>query len=136
VTYLDQSGNMRVRLDDSGRTVGWNLRHYAHVDYAYTMTSHSAQGVTVDRALIHVDTSDSRARALIDQTLAYVAGSRPRYDVQIFTDNGGDLGRALGRQHQNATALSREQTQDALQRAQPKPAQREQAEEAAQFISM
>ena len=136
VTYLDQSGNIRVRLDDSGRTVGWNLRQYAHVDYAYTMTSHSAQGVTVDRALIHVDTSDSRARALIDQTLAYVAGSRPRYDVQIFTDNGEDLGRALGRQHQNATALSREQTQDALQRAQPKAAQRKQAEEAAQFISM
>jgi hypothetical protein len=83
-----------------------------------------------------VDTSDSRARTLIDQTLAYVAASRPRHDVQIFTDNGEDLVRALGRQHQNATALSREQTQDSLQRAQPKPAQREQAEEAAQFISM
>ena len=126
VTYLDQSGNIRASLDDSGRTVGWNLRDYAHVDYAYTMTSHSAQGVTVDRALIHVDTSDSKARALIDQTLAYVAGSRPRYDMQIFTDNAEDLSRAsLGRQHQNATALSREQTLETLQqskrRARPAP---------------
>jgi len=70
-------------------------------------------------------------RALIDETLAYVAGSRPRYDVQIFTDSAEDLGRALGRQHQNVTALSREQTQNAVQRE-----QREQAEEASQFISM
>ena len=136
VTYLDQSGNIRASLDDSGRTVGWNLRDYAHVDYAYTMTSHSAQGVTVDRALIHVDTSDSKARALIDQTLAYVAGSRPRYDMQIFTDNAEDLSRALGRQHQNATALSREQTLETLQQSKRQPAQRQQTEEASQFISM
>jgi len=136
VTYLDETGNIRVSLDDSGRTVGWNLRYYAHVDYAYTMTSHSAQGVTVDRVLIHVDTSDSRARALIDQTLAYVAGSRPRYDVQIFTDNGEKLGRALGRQHQNATALSREQTEGSLQQAQRRPERSQQTQEASQFISM
>jgi conjugative relaxase-like TrwC/TraI family protein len=136
VTYLDQSGNIRASLDDSGRTVGWNLRDYAHVDYAYTMTSHSAQGVTVDRALIHVDTSDSKARALIDQTLAYVAGSRPRYDMQIFTDNAGDLSRALGRQHQNATALSREQTLETLQQSKREPVQHQQTEEPSQFISM
>ncbi len=37
------------------------------------MTSHSSQGATVDRVLIHVDTSDSKSRALIDETLAYVA---------------------------------------------------------------
>jgi ATP-dependent exoDNAse (exonuclease V) alpha subunit len=100
------------------------------------MTSHSAQGVTVDRALIHVDTSDSKARALIDQTLAYVAGSRPRYDMQIFTDNAEDLSRALGRKHQNATALSREQTLETLQQSKNQPAQRQQTEEASQFISM
>ncbi len=51
------------------------------------MTSHSSQGMTVDRVLIHVDTGDSRVRGLVDKTLSYVATSRARHDAQIFTDN-------------------------------------------------
>jgi hypothetical protein len=43
---------------------------------------------------------------LVDETLAYVATSRPRYDAQIFTDNEEALGQALSRRHQNSTALS------------------------------
>jgi hypothetical protein len=43
---------------------------------------------------------------LIDETLAYVAASRPRYDAQIFTDNEEQLATALSRIHQNATALA------------------------------
>jgi conjugative relaxase-like TrwC/TraI family protein len=111
VRHLDAHGNVAVRLDDSGRTVAWNLNHHRHLDHAYAMTSHASQGVTVDRVLIHVDTGDTRIRPLIDETLAYVATSRPRYDAQIFTDNAGQLPTALSRSHQNTTALSPEQTQ-------------------------
>jgi ATP-dependent exoDNAse (exonuclease V) alpha subunit len=78
ITYLDHDGNIRVELDGSGRTVTWNLNQNRHLDYGYAMTSHSSQGTTVDCALIHIDTGDSRVRSLIDQTLAYVATSRPR----------------------------------------------------------
>jgi ATP-dependent exoDNAse (exonuclease V) alpha subunit len=106
VTGLDDKGNIRVRLDGSSRTVGWNLKENRHLEHAYAMTSHSSQGATVDRVLVHVDTSDSRNRALINQTLAYVALSRPRHDAQIFTDNEANLGKALSRQTQNTTALS------------------------------
>ena len=106
VTYLDEHGNIRVALDGSDRTVSWNFNENKHLDYAYAMTSHSSQGATVDRVLIHVDTSDSHSRGLIDETLAYVATSRPRYDAQIFTDNEQQLGQALSRRHENATALA------------------------------
>lgn len=109
ISYLDENGNLAVKLDGSGRTIAWNLNQHRHVDYAYAMTSHSSQGSTVDRALIHIDTGDSRVRSLIDETLAYVATSRPRYDAQIFTDNAEQLVSALARQHENATALSPEQ---------------------------
>ena len=109
VTRLNEHGNILVKLDGSDRTVGWNLKDNKHLDYAYAMTSHSSQGATVDRALIHFDTGDSRVRALIDETLAYVATSRSRYDAQIFTDNANQLAAALSRQHENATALSPEQ---------------------------
>ena len=109
ITYLDQHGNISAKLDDSGRTIAWNLNQHKHVDHAYAMTSHSSQGATVDRVLIHIDTGDSRTRALIDETLAYVATSRPRYDAQIFTDDAEQLTPALSRSHQNTTALSPEQ---------------------------
>lgn len=109
IKHLDESGNIAVTLDGSGRTVVWNLNQNKHVDYAYAMTSHSSQGATVDRALIHIDTGDSRVRTLIDETLAYVATSRPRYDAQIFTDDADQLADALSRRHENATALSPEQ---------------------------
>ena len=92
ISAIDDKGNMRVKLDGSGRTVGWNLRENRHVEYAYAMTSHSSQGATVDRVLVHVDTGDSRNRALINQTLGYVALSRPRHEAQIFTDNAANLG--------------------------------------------
>jgi ATP-dependent exoDNAse (exonuclease V) alpha subunit len=111
ITYLDEFGNIRVALDGSDRTVGWNLNENKHLDYAYAMTSHSSQGATVDQVLIHIDTSDSRSRGLIDETLAYVATSRPRYDAEIFTDNEQQLGLALSRQHENATALAPEQVE-------------------------
>jgi hypothetical protein len=65
-----------VRIDGSNRRVGWNLKENKHVEYAYAMTSHSSQGATVDRVLVHIDTGDSRNRALINQTLGYVALSR------------------------------------------------------------
>ncbi|MGA8026755.1 MAG: MobF family relaxase [Bryobacteraceae bacterium] len=106
ITYLDEHGNVRVQLDDSERTVGWNLRENQHLDHAYAMTSHSSQGATVDQVFIHIDTSDTKSRALIDETLAYVATSRPRYDAQIFTDNEEQLATALSRSYQNATALA------------------------------
>jgi conjugative relaxase-like TrwC/TraI family protein len=109
ITHLDPHGNITVKLDGSGRTVAWNLNQNKHLDYAYAMTSHSSQGATVDRVLIHIDTGDSRTRALIDDALAYVATSRPRYDAQVFTDNTEQLAPALSRSHQNTTALSPEQ---------------------------
>jgi ATP-dependent exoDNAse (exonuclease V) alpha subunit len=109
IDYLDKHGNISVRMDDSGRSVAWNLNGNKHVDYAYTMTSHSSQGATVDRVLIQIDTGDSRTRKLINGQLAYVAASRPRYDAQIFTDQAEKLSPALSRTNENTTALSPDQ---------------------------
>jgi pilus assembly protein CpaF len=72
-------------------------------------TSYAAQGATVDRVLVHIDTSDSRNRALINQTLGYVAISRPRYDAQIYTDSKERIAYALSRLRMNTTALAPEQ---------------------------
>jgi ATP-dependent exoDNAse (exonuclease V) alpha subunit len=111
VEQLETNGNIAVRLEN-GRRVAWNLRDYNHIDYAYAMTSHSSQGMTVDRVLVHVDTTDSRVRGLVDKALSYVATSRARYDARIFTDNGLQLNRALSRDNARDIALSEKQIQE------------------------
>src|SRR3546814_17799774 len=42
---------MTGRTDD-GRSVAFNTKDYAHIDYGYAATVHKAQGMTVDR--VHV----------------------------------------------------------------------------------
>lgn len=105
IEQMESNGNIAVRLENN-RRVAWNLKDFNHLDYAYAMTSHSSQGMTVDRVLIHVDTGDSRVRGLVDKTLSYVATSRARHDAQIFTDNAAELSRALSRDNVKETALS------------------------------
>ncbi len=108
ITKLDANGNIQVQLD-KGRKVRWNLREHRHIDYAYAMTSYSAQGTTVDRVLLHIDTSDYRLSGLIDKPLAYVGTSRAQHDIQIFADDASRLERSLGRENERAKALSPEQ---------------------------
>jgi ATP-dependent exoDNAse (exonuclease V) alpha subunit len=69
---------------DSGREVGVSLDDHPHLDYGYAVTSHSSQGATADRVLIHVD-SEHAGEQLVNSRLAYVAVSRARYDAQIYT---------------------------------------------------
>lgn len=105
IEQLEGNGNIAVRLE-TGRRVAWNVKEYSYLDHAYAMTSHSSQGMTVDRVLIHVDTTDSRVRGLVDKTLSYVATSRARYDAQVFTDDAAQLSSALSRGNLKETALS------------------------------
>jgi len=65
--------------------------------------------MTVGRVLIHIDTTDSRVRGLVDKTLSYVATSRARYDAQVFTDDASQLGRSLSHENAKETALSETQ---------------------------
>jgi conjugative relaxase-like TrwC/TraI family protein len=112
VTALETNGTVTVQLDRSGRKPTWNLADMPHIDYAYAMTSHSAQGLTVDRVLVQIDATDSRTRALADKALAYVSLSRARYDAEIFTDDKQQLEKALNRQAERPTALSEEQVSE------------------------
>ena len=68
------------------------------------MTSHSSQGQTADRVLIHVDTEQGGEK-LINRRLAYVAVSRSRYDAQVYTNDKNALAEGLGRDVSHRSAL-------------------------------
>lgn len=106
IDAIEPSGDLRLRLD-SGRTVAFNVKDHPHVDYGYAVTSHSSQGQTTDRVLVHVETARA-GESLVNQRMAYVALSRGRHDAQIYTDSQADLARALGREVSHASALQRD----------------------------
>lgn len=80
-----------VRLHmDSGRTLALSPTALLHLDLGYAVTSHSSQGQTADRVLVHID-PDRGGEQLVNCRLAYVAVSRGRYDAQIYTNDTARL---------------------------------------------
>lgn len=69
------------------------------------MTSHSSQGQTASRVLIHVDT-ELAATDLLNKRMAYVSVSRAAHDAQLFTNDRAKLPRALGHDISKQTANS------------------------------
>ena len=103
IEKIDDTGNLQVRLD-SGRTVAFNIKENPHLDYGYAVTSHSSQGQTADRVLVHVDTEQAGEK-LVNRRLAYVAVSRGRYDAQIYTNDKAHLTEQLSRDVSHRSAM-------------------------------
>src|SRR5438046_5719631 len=99
---------MEVRWD-SGRTSSFERGERRHLDYGYAVTSHSSQGQTAGRVLVHVDT-ERASEKLVNRRLAYVAISRGKYDARIYTDDSVKLTRALGRDVSHRSALEQSLT--------------------------
>ena len=104
VQGIDQDGRLSLRMD-AGRDLQLDPRLHPHLDHGYAVTSHSSQGQTADRVLIHVDT-ELGVKDLLNNRMAYVAVSRGAYDAQFFTNDREKLGTALGHDvsHQSAHA--------------------------------
>jgi len=103
IEQIDAEGNLQIRLD-SGRELDLNLRDHPHLDYGYAVTSHSGQGTTADRVLVHVDTENAHEQ-LINSRLAYVSVSRGRYDAQIFTNDAEQLSNELSHDASKHSAI-------------------------------
>jgi len=102
ILRLDERGDIAVHTD-SGRLVELQLKDHPHLDHGYAVTSHSSQGQTADRVLIHVDTEESVQ--LVNSRMAYVAVSRGRYDAQIYTNDRSELAQHLSRDVSHHTAI-------------------------------
>jgi len=68
-----------------GRVIPQNYRTFTH---GYAVTSHAAQGKTVDEVLV---VASSRSLAAVHQQQFYVSISRGRECCQIFTDDSERL---------------------------------------------
>jgi ATP-dependent exoDNAse (exonuclease V) alpha subunit len=109
---IDGCGRLSLNMD-SGRSLQIDPNKHPHLDYGYAMTSHSSQGQTASRVLIHVDT-ELLAKDLLNSRMAYVSVSRGAHDAQLFTSDREKLPAALchdiSKQTANSPQTSTQQT--------------------------
>jgi ATP-dependent exoDNAse (exonuclease V) alpha subunit len=117
IERIDANARLEIRWD-SGRTSSFDAGERRHLDYGYAVTSHSSQGQTADRVLVHVETARASEK-LVNQRLAYVAVSRGQHDARIYTDDKVGLARALGRDVSHQSALERTPGQGSRQSERP-----------------
>jgi len=108
---------------DTGRTVSLDAAAARHLDHGYAVTSHSSQGQTEQRVLIHVDTAQSAA--LLNQRMGYVAVSRAAHEVRVFTDSAERLSAAMSRDTSHDQALMHPLNWQDRQHDAAKPQQRQ-----------
>ena len=101
IKTISDAGDLEIRMD-SGREVHFNIHDHAHLDHGYAVTSHSSQGQTADRVLIHADTD--KGERLVNNRFAYVSVSRAQYDAQIYTNDRSELADNLSREIARPTA--------------------------------
>jgi conjugative relaxase-like TrwC/TraI family protein len=101
IVQVNVHGDLKIRMD-SGREVRFNIREHPHIDYGYAVTSHSSQGQTAQRVLIHVDTG--RSELLVNSRFAYVSVSRGQCDARIYTNDRSRLAGNLSRDNSQRTA--------------------------------
>ena len=124
IERVNDAGNVQIRMD-SGHEVTFNIREHPHLDHGYAVTSHSSQGQTAERVLIHVDTE--KGEQLVNSRMAYVSVSRGQYDAQIYTNDRSELARDLSRDVSQQTATGRDMDA-ATQKIEP-PVVHEQAQQ-------
>ena len=90
---------------DNGRELSAALERLRHIDHGYASTSHSAQGATVDRVIVDIDTRLSPE--LVNRKQFYVCISRARNALAIYTNDRRGLAHTVNRSREKSMALER-----------------------------
>jgi ATP-dependent exoDNAse (exonuclease V) alpha subunit len=102
IEQIAPDDSMTARMD-SGRTISFDAQVTRHFDHGYAVTSHSAQGLTADRVLVHVD--HAAHPDLVNSRFAYVSVSRASFEARIFTDDATRLPARLSAEIDKSAAL-------------------------------
>lgn len=88
IDRIAPDGSLNVRMD-GGREISFDPAFTRHFDHGYAVTSHSAQGLTAEHVLVHVD--NAAHPDLVNRRFTYVALSRASFDARVFTDDASKL---------------------------------------------
>src|ERR1700730_6305696 len=102
IESIHPDGRLSARLDNN-RQFEFNASEHRHFDHGYAVTSHSSQGLTAERVLVHADTSVHPD--LLNSRFGYVSISRASHEATLFTDNLAKLGPQLAADVSKTSAL-------------------------------
>jgi conjugative relaxase-like TrwC/TraI family protein len=102
IEEIHPDGRLSVRLDNN-RQIEFNPNEHRHLDHGYAVTSHSSQGLTAERVLVHADTKVHPD--LLNSRFGYVSISRASHEATVFTDNLAKLGPQLAADVSKTSAL-------------------------------
>jgi conjugative relaxase-like TrwC/TraI family protein len=102
IEAIHPDDRISVRLDNN-RLIEFNPNEHRHLDHGYAVTSHSSQGLTAERVLVHGDTSVHPD--LLNSRFAYVSISRASLDAKIYTNDSAELGQRLSGEVSKSSAI-------------------------------
>ncbi len=102
IESIAPDGHVTARVNNS-RQIEFDASEYRHFDHGYAVTSHSSQGLTAERVLVHGDTSVHPD--LLNSRFAYVSISRASLDAKIYTNDAADLGQRLSGEVSKSSAV-------------------------------
>ena len=102
IETVDPNGRLSAHLVDN-RQIDFNPSEHRHFDHGYAVTSHSAQGLTAERVLVHADTGVHPD--LLNSRFGYVSLSRASHAATLFTDDMAKLAPQLGADVSKTSAL-------------------------------
>jgi ATP-dependent exoDNAse (exonuclease V) alpha subunit len=102
IESIAPDGHVTARVDNS-RQIEFDANEYRHFDHGYAVTSHSSQGLTAERVLVHGDTTVHPD--LLNSRFAYVSISRASLDAKIYTNDAADLGQKLSGEVSKSSAI-------------------------------
>ena len=111
------------------REIVFDPKEMRTFDHGYAVTSHSSQGITTNRVFVNADLETHKD--LINQRFTYVACSRMRDELQVFTNDLEKLGVRMAKDVSKTSAIdAREMAVETTQETQ----EEKHAEEPAQEI--
>ncbi|EIL8155617.1 ATP-binding domain-containing protein, partial [Salmonella enterica] len=90
---------LHLKIDD--REIVLNTKEKLHLDYAYVSTVHSAQGLTSNRVIANIE---AKSRT-VSKDWYYVAISRAKHVVKVYTDNIKKLPSSVARASTKQAAM-------------------------------
>ncbi len=101
VTEIDREAQTVTLQRNDGSEIALDATKPLHLDHGYCSTVHAAQGQTAERVLIEADTRS----VTTNESAYYVAISRARSDLTIYTDDKALLPEVMSREDNKEAAL-------------------------------
>ncbi|MGE5559020.1 MAG: hypothetical protein ACM3WV_10495 [Bacillota bacterium] len=86
--YIQAASTESMVIKSGKKKYSVKLDEYKYIDYGYAMTTYKAQGITENKAFVHIDTAQ---KSLNSRNAYYVDISRARQEVKVYTDDKKEL---------------------------------------------